>query len=131
MLISGIKTGAEFASGKALAFAVFILLAVVSSCSQAAVGTETSGAGGAVAPNPFASYRNIPGVTAEEIAAIEALQEQTGVFIFGTTPNSESYTGDDGEVHGFTSLLCEWMSDMFGIRFRPVIYTWGDLVHGL
>ncbi|MDR0313019.1 MAG: transporter substrate-binding domain-containing protein [Treponema sp.] len=85
--------------------------------------------------SPFASFRDIPGVTAEEIAAIEALKQgslrQTGAFIYGTTPNSESFIGDDGEVHGFTALFCEWMKDLLGLPFRPVIYSWGDLVNRL
>jgi PAS domain S-box-containing protein len=84
----------------------------------------------------FASFRDIPGVTPWEIVSIEELRQtalgrQGGSFIYGTTRNSESYINDRGEVGGFTSLLCEWMTDLFGVRFRPVIYTWGDLVTGL
>ncbi|MDR0314209.1 MAG: transporter substrate-binding domain-containing protein [Treponema sp.] len=85
---------------------------------------------------PFASFLDIPGITAEEIAAVEVLQQaaqwqQNYAFIYGTTPNSESFIGDDGELHGFTALFCEWMTDLFGIRFRPKIYSWGDLISGL
>jgi PAS domain S-box-containing protein len=80
---------------------------------------------------PFASFRDIPGVTVEEITAIEELQRQNNAFIYGTTPNSESFIGDDGKVHGFTALLCDWMADIFDVPFKPVIYTWGDLVGGL
>jgi PAS domain S-box-containing protein len=81
--------------------------------------------------SPFASYRDIPDVTAEEITDIEALRRQTSAFIYGTTPNSESFVGDDGKVHGFTALFCEWMTDLFGITFKPTTYAWGDLVNGL
>jgi PAS domain S-box-containing protein len=81
--------------------------------------------------SPYHSFRDIPGVTAEEIAAIEAIRQKTDAFVYGTTPSSESFAGDDGKVSGFTALLCEWMTDMFGIPFRPEIYRWGDLVNGL
>ena len=54
------------------AFAIFILVAV-SSCLK---GPESPAALNAAAP-PFNSFRDIPGVTDEEIAAIEALQKKT------------------------------------------------------
>jgi PAS domain S-box-containing protein len=113
----------------AVAFGLFCILAMISGCGKkASLPVESL--------SSLVSFRDIPGVTAEEIASIEALQQaakrqQNYAFIYGTTANSESYIGDDGEVSGFTALFCEWMTDLFDIRFRPVIYRWGDLVNGL
>ena len=33
----------------------------------------------------YASYQNIPGVTAEDIAAVEALKKEYGAFVYGMT----------------------------------------------
>jgi signal transduction histidine kinase/CheY-like chemotaxis protein/HPt (histidine-containing phosphotransfer) domain-containing protein len=107
--------------------AVIIIATVFLSCSKDSHSVESQDS----VQSPFSSFRDIPGLTVEEIQAIEVLREQTDSFIYGTTPNSESYIGGDGEIHGFTSLLCEWMTSLLGITFQPVIYTWGDLVKGL
>jgi PAS domain S-box-containing protein len=110
--------------------AMFIMMAV-SGCGQANEAVKLQDA-----VSPFATFRDIPGITADEIAAIEALkqvslqQRQVDAFIYGTTPNSESFT-DEGKVRGFTALVCEWMTEMFGVTFTPIIYSWGDLVSGL
>jgi PAS domain S-box-containing protein len=121
---------------RGVVLAVMIVLAVTG-CGLAGSKTATPALGALnVAQSPFASYRDIPGVTPEEIAAIEALQyavlqRQTVTFIYGTTPSSESFIDDSGDVRGFTALFCEWLTDMFGVPVKPVIYTWGDLNIGL
>ncbi|MDR2591421.1 MAG: transporter substrate-binding domain-containing protein [Chitinispirillales bacterium] len=79
----------------------------------------------------FTTYRDIPGVTSEEIQAIEALLEKRSYFVYGTLSNTETFVGEDGRIDGFTSLFCDWLSELFGIPFKPVIYNWGDLVAGL
>jgi PAS domain S-box-containing protein len=105
---------------------LFVLLALVACGRNAAPALSLLKAD----QSPFSSFRNIPGVTAEEIDAIEKLQ-QTGGFIYGTTSNSESFLDENGKVSGFTALFCEWMANIFGMEFRPVIYRWGDLQSGL
>jgi ABC-type amino acid transport substrate-binding protein len=81
--------------------------------------------------SPFNSFRDIPGITSDEIRAIEVLKAQTDTFIYGTTPSSESFVGNDGEVHGFTALFCEWMTSLLDIPVKPVIYSWGNLMNGM
>jgi len=85
-------------------------------------------------PNPswrFSSFRDIPGVTGEEIAAIEALQANNEAFVFGVLLNTEAFLSQDGELSGFSVLLCEWLSELFEIDFVPTKVTWSDLIGGL
>jgi PAS domain S-box-containing protein len=77
--------------------------------------------------NPFASYRDIPGVTAEEIAAIEALQ-QGHSLILGTTLNTEAFNGRDGTINGYIALYCDWLTALLGIRFTPEIFVLSDML---
>jgi len=78
-----------------------------------------------------ASYRNIPGITNEEITAIEALKKSKSSFVYGMLLTTDTFFGEDGEIEGFTALFCEWLSRFFGIPFKPAIYDWGDLVKGI
>jgi PAS domain S-box-containing protein len=79
----------------------------------------------------FTSYRDIPGVTEDEIRIVEALKEQTDSFIYGSTESTESFIRLDGKIGGFTALFCEWLSQLFGIPFSPALYEWGDLLTGI
>jgi signal transduction histidine kinase len=88
----------------------------------------------------YRSYRDIPGVSAEEIAGIEGLRDQGIRFIYGMTLSSECFPlegtlegGSDGPqaIGGYTALFCQWLSDLFGIPFQARIYTWDALLSGL
>ena len=78
------------------------------------------------------SFRDIPGLTQDEIKAIEALQKQNTPFIYGVTPSTEAFIKKNGEIGGYTVLLCNWLTDLFGIKFQPEIYSnWGNLLEKL
>jgi signal transduction histidine kinase/CheY-like chemotaxis protein len=86
----------------------------------------------------YNSYRDIPGVSAEEIARIEGLRDQGIGFIYGMTLSSECFPierteAPDGPqaIGGYTALFCQWLSDLFGIPFQARIYEWDDLLAGL
>jgi PAS domain S-box-containing protein len=79
----------------------------------------------------FTSYHAIPGVTEEEIKAVEALREKNPFFVYGMLSTNETFIGENGEIRGYSALLCEWLSQLFGIPFKPVIYEWGDLIAGM
>ena len=79
----------------------------------------------------FTSYQDIPGVTEEEIEAIEALKEECDSFIYGMPLSTEAFINENGEIRGFSALFCEWLSGIFGIRFVPAEYEWVDLLAGL
>ena len=79
----------------------------------------------------FMFYRDIPGVTDEQIAEIEAILEQTDYFIYGMIMSTESFYNVYGELSGFAALVCEWLSGLFGIPFIPRNYTREGLLGGL
>jgi PAS domain S-box-containing protein len=106
----------------ALVFA--FILAVFSGCGQSSkVQTELEVG--------TLSFRNIPGITREEINAIEALQNKYGSFVYGINPTTEAFTWKDGELDGYAVMFCKWLSEMFGITFKPASYQWNELLGGL
>ena len=80
----------------------------------------------------YNSYRDIPGVTEEEIAEIEAIRQRTDYIIYGASPTTEMFVDiQTGETRGYSALFCEWLSELFDIEFRPMFYEWVDLLSGL
>ena len=75
------------------------------------------------------SFYDIPGITNDEIKAIEALKGQT--LIYGMPLSVEAFEDENGEVRGFSALFCEWLSGIFGVTFKPVLYDWLDILAGL
>jgi PAS domain S-box-containing protein len=95
------------------------------SCGKTAVPALVS-----ATQSPFASFRDIPGVTDEEVKAIETLRGQYGRFFYGVNQTAEAfpiYNSTDNEVGGYAALVCEWLSSLFDIPFQPVIYDWSEL----
>jgi PAS domain S-box-containing protein len=102
-------------------FATASLLIAVSGCNKN---------DGSLSGEGFTSFRDVPGVTVDEIAAIEALQMKFDTFVFGMNPTTEAFV-DHHAIRGFSALFCEWLTGLFGISFKPALYTWGDLMVGL
>ena len=73
------------------------------------------------------SYRDIPGITNEEIKAIETLKSQNKSFSFGTMASTEAFRLPDGTYNGFTIKLCGLLSELFGIPFVPELGSWDSL----
>ena len=109
----------------ALALLFMLLVSTVLFACNASEGEQA-----ALTP-PFSSYIEIPGVTEEEIAAVDALRESVSAFTFGMTTSTEAFTDINGNVNGYTALLCEWLTELFDIPFIPEIYTWSTLIMGL
>ena len=88
---------------------------------------------GAGDPHPFASYREIPGVTADDIAAVEALRERfaDSVLLYGMIYSAEAFIGQNGLVNGYAAQMSQYMGDLFGLNIKPAIYEWGDLISGI
>jgi signal transduction histidine kinase/ActR/RegA family two-component response regulator len=130
-----------------VALAVILAMPMILSCEKAvtvysgeAATQAAATAATTVTVNPFVSFRDIPGITSQEIAEIEALQQavsqkKLGPFMYGMTLSTEAFLteGPDGSysVGGYAALLCEWLSGLFGMEFQPVIYSWGDLFENL
>ena len=79
----------------------------------------------------YSSYKDIPGVTDEEINGIESLKTQYKFFVLGANPSTEAFYGQDGTIKGYSALFCQWLTGLFGIPFKPEIFEWGDLIEGL
>jgi len=107
------------------ALAIIPILTVFSSCindtSTASLPQST------VMESPFASFRDIPGVTAEEISAIEWLKRSNMFFSFGMALSTEAFLYENGISGGYAVLLSEWLSRLFGIWFNLEILNWVEI----
>ena len=72
-------------------------------------------------------YKQIPGITNEEIKAIEELKGSYKQFIYAMNVTTNAFLTEDKEVDGFARLLSERLSELFGIKFVPQLYTWEEL----
>jgi signal transduction histidine kinase/ActR/RegA family two-component response regulator len=98
----------------------------------------TENAGNSIDPADFrdtggyVSYKDIPGVTQEEIDAIEALRRSSPLLTYGMTLSTECFrNAEDHITRGFASRVCDWLTGLFGIKFRPLIYEWDSLLQGI
>ena len=79
----------------------------------------------------YRNYQDIPGVTQEEIKAIEEIKRTRPFLLYGANPSTEAFYREDGTPGGYCGLLLQRLSDLFGIPFKLGIYEWGDLLAGL
>lgn len=79
----------------------------------------------------YSDYRDIPGVTPEEIAAIEALKLERDHFVIAMNYATEAFTGENGEIEGYSKYFREWLTALFGIPFETEIVEWDELIAGL
>jgi len=79
------------------------------------------------------SFRSIPGITQNDINTIEAIQKkyEDKPLVYGINPTTEAFIGQDGQINGYAVMFCEWLSVMFGVKFAPRYYQWGDLIRAL
>jgi len=81
----------------------------------------------------YASYRDIPGVTNSEIAAIEALREKyrDSTLVYGVMESIEAFRETSGGIKGFAALVSGYIGELFGLPLKTEIYEWGELLAGL
>ena len=79
----------------------------------------------------YENYYDIPGVTAEEIAAIDKIREEYGSFRFAMNTSNEAFISLDGSIGGFSHLLCDWLTGLFDIPFNIEIADKAALIEGL
>ena len=77
------------------------------------------------------NYRDIPGITEQEIDAIEAFKSAGRRFNYVSLLTTETYVKPDGTYGGFTVMLCDLLADLLGIPFDIHIQEWEDLIEGL
>jgi signal transduction histidine kinase/DNA-binding NarL/FixJ family response regulator/HPt (histidine-containing phosphotransfer) domain-containing protein len=86
---------------------------------------------GDVGDAPYASFRDIPGITKEEIQAVEKTLAGRKSFIYGVLESSECFYRSDGSPDGYAVLFTQWLSKLFGVPFELKSYSWRDLAAGI
>jgi signal transduction histidine kinase len=79
----------------------------------------------------FSSFREIPGITAQEIEAVEKLKGQRDSFVYAMNYSTEAFLDENGNIGGYAALFCGWLSGLFEIPFNPKLTEWDDLIAGL
>ena len=108
----------------ALLFLTLLLFFMFSGCKNTAKEQPGEQPG-------FASYRDIPGITPDEITKIETLRGKTDFFVYGMLPSTEAFFDINGEARGYSAFFCEWLTQIFGIPFKLELHTWNTLLEGL
>ncbi|MDR3305594.1 MAG: response regulator [Clostridiales Family XIII bacterium] len=112
--------------------AVIIAFAIVILISVQFVSCASEDAGFAPSVEKYLSYKDVPGVTEEEIAAIEAIAANNSMLVYGMTSSTECFRDDETSTSkGYSILFCDWATSFFGVKFKPVIYEWDVLLKGL
>ena len=75
----------------------------------------------------FSSYKDIPGVTKEEIAAIDQLLAERPVLDYGVCLSTEAFFNDDGVIGGFDKLLGNRLTELFGFEFDFHVLGWEEM----
>jgi len=79
----------------------------------------------------YSTFRDIPGVTANDITAVEELQRKYDSFVMANDYTTEAFYDRNGKIQGFIHLYCGWMTELFGIEFKPAIVDWSSLIAGI
>ena len=77
------------------------------------------------------SYRDIAGITPEEINAIEKIKTQRDRFVYGVLHSTEAFLNENGNMRGFSALFTDWLGKMFGIPFDLHFFEWDEIINGL
>ena len=105
---------------------IILLMTFFASCKVSSVPRDST-----VITPPFSSFREVPGITEDEIRAIEALQTAGTPLIYAAGRTTELFDRQDGSLGGYTVLLCDWLSDLFGIPFVPEIMGLSAMLENL
>ena len=106
------------------AAAALAILLAIAGCSTVAPASEDKIVN-------YTSFLDVPGVTPGEIKAIEELRYEYKSFNYGVPVSTEAYFDANGEISGFARHFCDWLSEFFGIPFKPVNYEFIDLLPAL
>ncbi|MCL1831705.1 MAG: ATP-binding protein [Oscillospiraceae bacterium] len=69
---------------------------------------------------PVTTLADVPGITADELAAGEGLRQRYDSFVYAMPPSTEAFSDIyTAEINGFSRLFCDWLTALFGIEFIP------------
>ena len=100
---------------------LLLLVVFTSGCAQVVEKT-------ALPVGEIKTYKDIPGVTKEEIVAIEVLKANRSEFRYGSMSGIEVFALPDGTYDGFTVKYCDLLTRLFGIPFVLELYEWDELI---
>jgi len=120
---------------KRLLCSVFILIIMFALFPSYGISAEVNSGNN----KKFTSYKEIPGVTEDEIRAIEQLKKEKGSFIYGMPYSTETFikgseqvfsdrNEKNSEISGFSVLFCEWLTELFEIPFKVEHHEFTELV---
>ena len=81
--------------------------------------------------SPITNFREIPGITKEEITKIEAIIASREAFSFAMTVSTDCFYSDEGKLQGFAVLVCNRLSDLFEVPFQITLMEWDRLLLGM
>ena len=108
-----------------IALTAIILAGLISGCINYRADSNTDRA------VIYSSYRNVPGVSREDLKAAEELLARTDYFTYAMMLSTETFLNANGEIRGFSALMCEWLTELFGVPFVLKHSTWVDVREGL
>ena len=73
------------------------------------------------------TFKDIPGITEEEIQAVENALALKSSFMYGMSNGVECFYRDDGSIGGYGVLVCNWLSKFFGVPFTLTISSRGEI----
>jgi PAS domain S-box-containing protein len=79
----------------------------------------------------YTSFRDVPGLTAEDIEAVEELLSRRDSFSYAMMYSTSAFVDANGEIRGYSALMCEWLTELFGVPFILEHVTWHELLDGL
>ncbi|MCL2759289.1 MAG: transporter substrate-binding domain-containing protein, partial [Treponema sp.] len=68
--------------------------------------------------NPFADFRDVPGITEQEITDIEKLQREYESLTYAMVQSTDAFVMENGEIGGYAALFSEWLTGLFNIPFK-------------
>jgi signal transduction histidine kinase/HPt (histidine-containing phosphotransfer) domain-containing protein/ActR/RegA family two-component response regulator len=75
----------------------------------------------------YKTYKDIPGVTREEIEAVGRLLSEKPRLVYGVNESTEAFLREDGTVGGFVKLFGDRLSELFGFAFDYRVYSWEEM----
>ncbi len=100
--------------------AIFFVASVFSSCEKQSAHQQSEVV-------TYTSLQDIPGITEDDIQAVEALREKYDSFSYGMYLSTEAFIKDNGEPGGYSALFCNWLTELLGIPFELVLYRSNEL----
>ena len=104
-----------------LCFILFILAILLpSGCKDTSARTLN-------APPKYHTYKDIPGITQADIAAMEELLAKKPRLIYGVSESTEAFQREDSSIGGFSRLFGNRLNELFGFSVYYYLCNWEEM----